>query len=236
MNTIKNIFKFQSITFLKSLITTNIAAVAIVTFMLIFGFAANSDPTFISSDPDYNVSTPFAILAVYLTAIAFASSAVLVTKCFNAFFVDLKFSLRLGTTRKNFIISNIIFFTISIIIFALLAIIYTQIMRFAFQQTIDSIEVLGNKFPFYEIMPKIFSFLFFMVGVFNILAILVFLFRWKTIGFFVAHNIFYNYVDAYTKFIDFIFWELQLSRGIVLYIVSFILVSLVIYKYNDDSN
>lgn len=237
MNALKNTLKFQTSSFLKTLITSNLIGIAVVTGLMILGIATNSDTTILSSDPDYLLPKYYATLVVYLTAIAMVSGVVLISKCFTIFYKDLKLSLRLGITRKNFVLSNIIFFTLTILVFAALGMIASRIFAFSLAQTPSGadIQMLEETVNYSKIANIIFTMLFFVVGMSNITAVLVFLLRWKSVAVFVLHNILYATVVKYQELIDYTFYNLNLTRGIIFYVVSLIIISITILMHNDDN-
>lgn len=108
MKSINRLLKFQFLSYLKSFIIAMAVGISIT-------ILANTIFTLSVNPRVYTINK----MALAVTFVAIMVSVVfLIVQCFMCFFEDYRFSTRLGLTRKNFFIGNLIFFLIIAIIYS----------------------------------------------------------------------------------------------------------------------
>lgn len=109
MKAISRSLKFQLLSFLKSWIIAMVAGLG-VTILINFITINQHTRSLVSTSYSYML---FGIL------ITFVSVVLLIVQCFMCFYEDYRFATRLGITKRNFLISNLMFFLIVILIFSI---------------------------------------------------------------------------------------------------------------------
>ncbi len=105
------IFKFQITSFLKNFLIGLLVAMGVM--IIVLGIS--------KLNSNFHLS-PEGFLPITLISVLAIMSIVFITiQCFMGFFEDFRLATRLGITRKNFFVSNLVFMLVLAIVFSLIA-------------------------------------------------------------------------------------------------------------------
>lgn len=230
MSGVKRALKFQTNMFLGNFIKAiSIATIAVTGMILITFLTGNLDiKTFIDSNAPIN--SFFLILGMYLATLSTVSIVALVIHCFTSLYTDFKFNLRLGVTRKEFFISNFLFFTLTAIVFIVIGFSVSY-----FYINASGIANLDGNFNLtsLNILKAVFLVVINTLSTWGFFAGLVFLIQWKVIGLVVLHSLLYNFIQPYTAIVDITIDNMNVPSQIGLYLLVHVILFLIITKYND---
>lgn len=201
MEAIKRSLKFQLVSFFKSWIIA-MAIGLVVTILINFITINHYTRSLVPISYAYML---FGVLTIFVSVV------LLIVQCFMCFYENYRIATRLGITRKNFFISNLIFFLIIILIFSAIfsGIISTGVL--ALEDMIDLEDMVDleefkseisketdlseeeinryiekkqgefTQYRFSKVFPMVFSFLLSLVGFWILVGFLFFALQMKAI-------------------------------------------------------
>lgn len=218
-----------------------------ITIILILGYAfigiiTVANTNFIHFDVLKHVEPSYLITGAILFILFFPSSAsslAIYANCFSNLLTNFKFSLRMGSSRKSFIISNVIFFTVLIVIISILQTVlvyytahFTQNVAehfFTIQETLDANNAVFLKSLFVNIL----SVNLILAALSEFIAIIFLYIGWKVFFIYVIHFLAYATVNAYSALIDSVTSSLTMPIIILIFAIVKLITSIGIYIYND---
>lgn len=180
-------------------------------------------------------STIYSVVVFIAVLVGIIAPIMLYVACFTDLLSSFKFSLRLGVTRKDFIVSRVIFFVLVIIIFTLVSALGIYLIL-RINPLVNVAEMDALVLRNYVDLVKIGStMLFLSVSAISFIAILYFLVGWKIIGLSVLNYFMYAFLTPYKNFIDTItMHDYTLQESILIFVMIQAIISFVLLKYNDD--